>query len=460
VIATVDPNPLQITRDARGYVGIVGDVKLQQIADPCVFSVNQTSFSNLSRFGGPMEVTVTIPNGCGWETWSLTEGIVRVDSPLPEDNPAGTGQIHMYLLENTAAGPRIGRVHVGKPYSVYESLEIELIQCGTSSPVCPMGPEEDPDDDLPPPNGNDPGGDSSFFHLDALGSVRMVTDVNQQILGRYDYQPFGQDWETTGSSPATNTLRFTAKERDLETAVGQWQALDYSGARYYQSQTGRFTSVDPVLRVDLALSNPQRWNRFANAGNNPVRFVDPDGRDWVDFVNGVANAIRSNLLFGLGRSDGNADFRTGQAVGDVISVVQGALEVLGGVGTTGAGVVACGTGAACLVGAPAAVAGDLVTAHGVGVVAAAGASLMKSSSDGSGSSGGGRRTTNEDEVFGRLEENHGIKRADASQRLHRIKKDAGRRGADNVEFDLTGNVYDPVTGEWLGSLTEGGGSHP
>ena len=44
----------------------------------------------------------------------------------------------------------------------------------------------------------------------------------------------------------------------------------------------------------------------------------------------------------------------------------------------------------------------------------------------------------------------------ASERLHQIKAAAGRGAADNVLFDLSGGVYDPVTGTWLGSLTEGG----
>jgi hypothetical protein len=41
-------------------------------------------------------------------------------------------------------------------------------------------------------------------------------------------------------------------------------------------------------------------------------------------------------------------------------------------------------------------------------------------------------------------------------RLHEIKAATGRGPADDVVFDLTGNVYDPGTGELLGSLTAGG----
>jgi RHS repeat-associated protein len=67
--------------------------------------------------------------------------------------------------------------------------------------------------------------------------------------------------------------RFTGKERDAETG------LDYFGARYYGSRIGRFTTVDPSLDQKAAFVNPQKWNRYAYGLNNPLRYVDPDGRD-------------------------------------------------------------------------------------------------------------------------------------------------------------------------------------
>ena len=65
-------------------------------------------------------------------------------------------------------------------------------------------------------------------------------------------------------------MRFTGKERDAETG------LDYFDARYYASRTGRFTTADPG-HVGRNIFDPQSWNGYAYALNNPQRFVDPTG---------------------------------------------------------------------------------------------------------------------------------------------------------------------------------------
>jgi RHS repeat-associated protein len=60
---------------------------------------------------------------------------------------------------------------------------------------------------------------------------------------------------------------------------GAAHARSYFGARYYRAGIGRFTTVDPELNMKEALPDPQRWNRYAYVRNNPLRYVDPDGRD-------------------------------------------------------------------------------------------------------------------------------------------------------------------------------------
>jgi RHS repeat-associated protein len=55
--------------------------------------------------------------------------------------------------------------------------------------------------------------------------------------------------------------------------------LTHLGAREYDTTLGRFVSVDPVQD----LTDPQQWNAYAYANNNPTTLSDPDGlepRPW------------------------------------------------------------------------------------------------------------------------------------------------------------------------------------
>jgi RHS repeat-associated protein len=89
--------------------------------------------------------------------------------------------------------------------------------------------------------------------------------------------PDGQEWNTQ-SQIVWNRVRFAGMERDTETGSGDtWLPLDYSGARYFQSQIVAFTSPD-IPGIDQDPLNPQSWNLYGYARNNPLRFVDPTGR--------------------------------------------------------------------------------------------------------------------------------------------------------------------------------------
>ena len=101
---------------------------------------------------------------------------------------------------------------------------------------------------------------------------------------RHDYLPFGgevfanQGGRTLqqGYSFTDNVRqKFTGYERDGETG------LDFAEARYFGSTQGRFTSVDP-LGASAKAANPQTFNRYAYALNNPLRHTDATGMDVDD----------------------------------------------------------------------------------------------------------------------------------------------------------------------------------
>ncbi|MBL8144319.1 MAG: RHS repeat-associated core domain-containing protein [Acidobacteria bacterium] len=130
-----------------------------------------------------------------------------------------------------------------------------------------------------------------YYGQDALGSVRIVFDASGAAVARADYEPFGELFTVPGM-PGTSELpatQFTGQERDAEAS------LDYFGARFFVPRTGRFSQVDPVY---AGLFDPQQWNRYAYARNNPLTFVDPTGRQLYTGIPGFCSAENSYIKCG------------------------------------------------------------------------------------------------------------------------------------------------------------------
>src|SRR5579862_6390272 len=81
-----------------------------------------------------------------------------------------------------------------------------------------------------------PSGTVSYYFSDNLQTASVITDSAGNIKEDEDYYPWGGEIQFTNSDP--NHYKFTGKERDTETG------LDYFGARYYASWTGRFLTPD------------------------------------------------------------------------------------------------------------------------------------------------------------------------------------------------------------------------
>jgi RHS repeat-associated protein len=83
---------------------------------------------------------------------------------------------------------------------------------------------------------------------------------------------------------ALMTSRHTGKERDSESG------LDYFGARHYSSSMGRFSSPDPSGLYYADLANPQSFNLYSYAQNNPLKNIDPTGLDCV-YLNDAGTGV-------------------------------------------------------------------------------------------------------------------------------------------------------------------------
>ena len=125
-----------------------------------------------------------------------------------------------------------------------------------------------------------------FYHSDHLGSASLITDSDGQEYERIEYSPWGETWIDKAQAVWKTPCRFTGKEQDEETG------LYYFGARYYDPKYSRWLSCDPALEEYIpsavqqttelpglgGVYNSTNLNLYHYAGNNPVKYVDPDGR--------------------------------------------------------------------------------------------------------------------------------------------------------------------------------------
>jgi RHS repeat-associated protein len=109
---------------------------------------------------------------------------------------------------------------------------------------------------------------TAYYHGDHLGSARALTDTGGNVMWTATFLPFGQEWNP---QITVNHYKFTGKERDSESG------LDNFGARYNSSQYGRFMSPDPT-RLSAFFDDPQTWNMYIYAHNNPLAYVDRNGK--------------------------------------------------------------------------------------------------------------------------------------------------------------------------------------
>ena len=115
------------------------------------------------------------------------------------------------------------------------------------------------------------GGTRNFWHKDWLGTVRFSsTVVNRTSVYDRAFAPFGEAYNNFG---ATTNYNFTGDTQDVDVASGLFDAAN----RELHPGQGRWISPDPAGLNATDLTNPQTWNRYAYALNNPLSNIDPTG---------------------------------------------------------------------------------------------------------------------------------------------------------------------------------------
>ncbi|MDV3677452.1 sugar-binding protein, partial [Elizabethkingia anophelis] len=121
-----------------------------------------------------------------------------------------------------------------------------------------------------------------YNYTDHLGNVRLSytkgASGGAEIIEENNYYPFGlkhQGYNTASLANSAYQYKYNGKELQ-ETGM-----YDY-GARMYMPELGRWGVVDPLAE------KMTRHSPYNYAFNNPIRFIDPDGRDVLETALGTS----------------------------------------------------------------------------------------------------------------------------------------------------------------------------
>ncbi|XPS88777.1 hypothetical protein Dvar_67960 [Desulfosarcina variabilis str. Montpellier] len=122
-----------------------------------------------------------------------------------------------------------------------------------------------------------------YYHNDHLGTPQRLTDVTGTVAWAADYLPFGGVDITVET--VENNLRFAGQYYDAETG------LHYNYHRYYDPDTGRYLTADPIGLAGGI-------NLFAYVSNDPVNYIDPTGELGFSLARRVWKKIVAKHILG------------------------------------------------------------------------------------------------------------------------------------------------------------------
>lgn len=112
------------------------------------------------------------------------------------------------------------------------------------------------------------------YHFNHRGDTIALTDSSQNITDAYAYDEFGKALNRAGATG--NPFTYVGKYGVMD----EGNSLYFMRARFYNADSGRFLSKDPlgIKGGDL--------NLYAYVGGNPIMGIDPEGKySWKSFFN-------------------------------------------------------------------------------------------------------------------------------------------------------------------------------
>jgi RHS repeat-associated protein len=135
----------------------------------------------------------------------------------------------------------------------------------------------------------DEAGNPVYYLTDAMGSIIGLVDGNGQEVAEFRYDSFG-NLQTPEALPLELGGDFRFQGQWLESNTD----LYHFRARYYDPETGRFVSRDPVEVIETV---PESSNPYQFVYNNPLVYSDPTGEfTMVELQSGFATEKALNSI--------------------------------------------------------------------------------------------------------------------------------------------------------------------
>lgn len=115
----------------------------------------------------------------------------------------------------------------------------------------------------------------TFTDKDGDGlAIDRLGNVNSDVIQRELYYPFGLQLRGTNPVVPNEQQNYLYNGKEQMEGTGLYNY----GARYYDPAVARWHGVDPNAQ------KYEPWSSYAYAYNNPLMFVDPDGRDNIIYL--------------------------------------------------------------------------------------------------------------------------------------------------------------------------------
>ena len=275
-----------------------------------------------------------------------------------------------------------------------------------------------------------------YYDKDHLGNVRQVTKAmgsTGTVMQTMNYYPFGAQFcDGSAASGDVQPYKYNGKELDKMHGLNTY---DY-GARQYNPVTARWDRVDPMAE------NKPWQSPYVYGRNNPLRYIDPDGKDDWDKVVGFTYGVISDVIPGTGNirdsytpndyDDYNAGLKSADKTSYIVGtalIADGGRKVVTGLGMASTSVVVtAGSG-----GVTAPVTG-ITSAEGLSIAAkgavetGAGAVMLANTSNNS------SKGYNRGKTLSLNQANKAIERGNAPKGIKRVDKAHQNTGQSHVHL--------------------------